>query len=205
MSLLINSGCAIKGANLDRGIKVARYGYARVSSADQDCGIQVDLLKKAGCEIIRQEKVSARNVDDRPELQTLLTFLRSGDELWVAKIDRLARSVRDLCNIVHDLKKRGVALKIIQQQIDTSTAAGSAFLNMLGVFAEFENEIRRERQMAGIERAKAEGKYVGKGRPPVCDPAKVRAEAETAGATAAARKFKISRATVYRCLDGTLK
>ena len=91
---------------------MAKYGYARVSSADQDCAIQVEALQKAGCEIIRQEKVSGRDVDNRPELRTLLEFLRSGDELVVTKIDRLARSVRDLANIVHDLKGRGVALRV---------------------------------------------------------------------------------------------
>jgi DNA invertase Pin-like site-specific DNA recombinase len=182
-----------------------KYGYARVSSADQNNEIQVDLLRASGCEVVREEKISGRNVDDRPELQTLLTFLRAGDELWVTRIDRLARSVRDLCNIVHDLKKRGVALKVIQQQIDTSTAAGGAFLTMLGVFAEFENEIRRERQMAGIERAKREGRYVGKGRPAVCKPAEVRRVVEEIGKSAAARKLGISRSTVYRCVDGKLK
>lgn len=183
---------------------MAKYGYARVSSADQDCAIQVEALQKAGCEIIRQEKVSGRDVDNRPELRTLLEFLRSGDELVVTKIDRLARSVRDLANIVHDLKGRGVALRVVQQQIDTSTAAGSAFLSMLGVFAEFENEIRRERQMAGIERAKREGKYIGKGRPPVCDPMKVKASVVEIGASKTARKFAVSRATVYRCVNGVL-
>ena len=183
---------------------MAKYGYARVSSADQDCAIQVEALQKAGCEIIRQEKVSGRDVDNRPELRTLLEFLRSGDELVVTKIDRLARSVRDLANIVHDLKGRGVALRVVQQQIDTSTAAGSAFLSMLGVFAEFENEIRRERQMAGIERAKAAGKYIGKGRPHVCDAEKVKASVTAIGASKTARKFEISRATVYRCLNGVL-
>lgn len=183
---------------------MAKYGYARVSSADQKCEIQVDLLKRAGCEIIREEKASARGVEGRPELATLLEFLRAGDELWVTRIDRLARSVRDLCNIVHDLKARGVALKVIQQQIDTSTAAGGAFLTMLGVFAEFENEIRRERQMAGIERAKAEGVYVGRGRPSVCDAGKVRKSVAEIGASKTARRFEISRATVYRCVSGKL-
>jgi DNA invertase Pin-like site-specific DNA recombinase len=172
---------------------MAKYGYARVSSADQDCAIQVEALQKAGCEIVRQEKISGRNVDDRPELKTLLEFLRTGDDLVVTKIDRLARSTRDLCNIVHDLKKRGVALRVVQQQIDTSTAAGSAFLSMLGVFAEFE-----------IERAKAAGKYIGKGRPHVCDAEKVKASVTAIGASKTARKFEISRATVYRCLNGVL-
>lgn len=183
---------------------MAKYGYARVSDTDQNLEIQRDLLKKDGCEIVREEKISGRNVKDRPELKTLLTFLRSGDVLVVTRIDRLARSVRDLLNIVHELKARGVALKVLLQQIDTSTATGSAFLAMLGVFAEFENEIRRERQMAGIERAKAAGKYVGKGRPAVCDPDEVRKIEKEIGASAAAKKLGISRATVYRCVQGIL-
>jgi DNA invertase Pin-like site-specific DNA recombinase len=146
-----------------------KYGYARVSSKDQKLEDQIELLTKSGCDMVRSEKVSGRNVNDRPELQVLLTFMRAGDELWVTRIDRLARSVLDLCNIVKQLRDKGCQLKAVQQSIDTSTAAGAAFLSMLGVFAEFENEIRRERQMAGIARAKAEGKYVGKGRPATID------------------------------------
>ena len=146
-----------------------KYGYARVSSKEQDLTIQLDLLKQTGCDMIRSEKISAKTLDARDELKTLLDFMRSGDILVVTRIDRLARSVRDLANVVHDLTARGISLVVLQQNIDTSNPTGRAFLSMLGVFAEFENEIRRERQAAGIAKAKAEGKYVGKGRPAVAD------------------------------------
>lgn len=92
----------------------------------------------------------------------------------VTRIDRLARSLRDLQNIVHDLRQRGVTLKATEQPIDTSTAAGKCFLDMLGVFAEFETNLRKERQMEGVARAKADGVYAGKGRPSSIDAAQVR-------------------------------
>jgi DNA invertase Pin-like site-specific DNA recombinase len=140
------------------------YGYARVSTLDQDLSIQLDALTAAGCAVVRSEKVTGTSTEDREELATLLQFLREGDALVVTRIDRLARSLRDLQNIVHDLRQRGVTLKATEQPIDTSTAAGKCFLDMLGVFAEFETNLRRERQLEGIARAKANGAYAGKGR-----------------------------------------
>jgi hypothetical protein len=114
------------------------YGYARVSTLDQDLSIQRTALKAAGCEVIRAEKASGARRDGRSELQVLLEFLRNGDTLVVTRIDRLARSLKDLQDIVHELKNRGVALKATEQPVDTGTAAGKAFLDMLGVFAEAE-------------------------------------------------------------------
>lgn len=178
---------------------MARYGYARVSTQDQNLDEQIAQLQRAGCDIIRQEKISGRTTAGREELLILLSFLREGDELWVTRIDRLARSVLDLSNIVADLRRRGVSLHAVQQNIDTSTASGVAFLSMLGVFAEFENEIRRERQMAGIEKAKREGKYVGKGRQPTIQPEAVKQLVKQGlGGSAIAKKLGISRASVYR-------
>ena len=101
-----------------------KYGYARVSSSGQDLTIQVEALKAAGCETIRQEKVSGTSVQGREELQTLLDFVREGDELVVTRVDRLARSIRDLQNIVYDLDKKGVTLSATEQPIDTRTSAG---------------------------------------------------------------------------------
>ena len=138
-------------------------GYARVSTVDQDLTIQIDALKAAGCEVIRQEKASGTTTQGRAELKTVLDFLRKGDVLVVTRIDRLARSIGDLQDIVRAVKARGASLKATEQPIDTSTAAGKCFLDMLGVFAEFETNLRRERQLDGIAKAKAEGKY--KGRP----------------------------------------
>ena len=94
-----------------------KYGYARVSSKDQDLSIQLQVLKDAGCDMIRSEKLSARSLNDREELKVLLQFLRSGDTLIVTRVDRLARSVRDLSNIVHDLADRGIGLIALQQQL----------------------------------------------------------------------------------------
>ncbi len=125
---------------------MATYGYARVSTIDQDLTIQQAALKAAGCTIIRAEKASGTTLSGRTELQVLLDFLRPGDELVITRIDRLARSMKDLQDIVHELKARRVTLRATEQPIDTSTAAGKAFLDMLGVFAEFETNLRRERR-----------------------------------------------------------
>lgn len=176
------------------------YGYARVSTIDQDLALQRTVLKAAGCEIIRAEKASGTRRGGRSELQVLLDFLHRGDTLVVTRIDRLARSVKDLQDIVHELKARGVALKATEQPIDTATAAGKAFLDMLGVFAEFETNLRRERQLEGIAAAKARGVY--KGRKPAIDAAEVRRlkQEEKLGAAAIARRLGIGRASVYRVL-----
>lgn len=139
-----------------------KYGYARVSTLDQDTTIQVDALKKVGCHRIWEEKASGTTRQNREELDNLLGFLLEGDTLVVTRIDRLARSLKDLQDIIHDLKKRKVHFQATEQPIDTSTAAGKAFLDMLGVFAEFETNLRKERQLEGIAKAKAAGKYKGK-------------------------------------------
>src|SRR5262249_50278866 len=140
------------------------YGYARVSTADQDLTIQIDALRNAGCEVIREEKRTGTTREGRAELDTLLTFLRSADTLMVTRLARLARSSGDLQDVVRSLKAKGVIPRATEQPIDTSTATGKAFLDMLGVFAEFETNLRRERQMEGIAKAKAEGVYRGRKR-----------------------------------------
>ena len=103
----------------------------------------------AGCEVIRAEKASGTGRDGRTELQALLEFLRAGDTLVVTRIDRLARSLKDLQDIVHELKAKGVALKATEQPVDTGTAAGKAFLDMLGVFAEFETNLPARAAIGG--------------------------------------------------------
>ena len=178
---------------------MAVYGYARVSTTDQDLTIQQEALKAAGCEIVRSEKVSGTSTKGRDELQNLMDFLRDGDELVVTRIDRLARSIRDLQNIVAELRDKGVSLKATEQPIDTDTAAGKCFLDMLGVFAEFETNLRRERQMEGIAKAKERGAY--KGRKPSIDVEKVRELSDAGvGASKIAKELGISRASVYRVL-----
>lgn len=176
------------------------YGYARVSSLDQDLAIQKAALATAGCRVIRAEKKSGTRRDGRSELRLLLDFVQPGDTLVVTRVDRLARSLKNLQDIVHELKAKGVSLRATEQPVDTGTAAGKAFLDMLGVFAEFETNLRCERQLEGIRAAKARGVY--KGRKPSIDAAEVRRlrHEEKLGPAAIARRLKIGRASVYRVL-----
>ena len=179
---------------------MALYGYARVSTNDQDFTLQEQAFRAAGCEVIRAEKVTGTSRTGRTELQVLLDFLRRGDTLVVTRIDRLARSIKDLQDIVYTLKEQGVTLKAIEQPIDTRSAAGKAFLDMLGVFAEFETNLRRERQIEGIAAAKSRGVY--RGRKPSVNTAEIqrlRLE-DKLGATEIARRLGVGRATVYRAL-----
>src|SRR3954467_4870470 len=176
------------------------YGYARVSSLDQDLTLQEETLRAAGRHIVRAEKRSGADREGRTELRLLLDFLHPGDALVVTRIDRLARSVKDLQDIVHELKAKGVALKATEQPVDTGTAAGKAFLDMLGVFAEFETNLRRERQLEGIRAAKALGVY--KGRKSSIDAGEVLRlrHDEQLGPAAIAKRLGIGRASVYRVL-----
>ncbi len=176
------------------------YGYARVSTGDQDLSLQEAALRAAGCQVIRSEKKTGAKREGRTELDILLQFLRKDDTLVVTRIDRLARSLRDLQDIAHELKGEGVTLKAVEQPVDTSTAAGKAFFDMLGVFAEFETNLRRERQMEGIAAAKERGVY--KGRRPVIDAGEVRRlhEQEKLSPTAIAKRLGIARSSVYRFL-----
>ena len=176
-------------------------GYARVSTTDQDLSIQEAALRAAGCEVIRAEKRSGTTTEGRQELRTVLEFLRRGDVLMVTRIDRLARSIGDLQDIVRSVKARGASLKATEQPIDTGTAAGKCFLDMLGVFAEFETNLRRERQLEGIAKAKAAGVY--RGRKPSIDPHEViQLKQAGLGPTMIAKQLKIGRASVYRVLEG---
>ena len=179
---------------------MSKIGYARASSLDQDTTIQVEALRAAGCTIIREEKASGTSMKGRTELQTILDFIGDGQALVVTRIDRLARSIADLSSIVSSLTAKGASLIVTEQPVNTGTPAGRAFLQMLGVFAEFENAIRRERQMEGISRAKAEGVYKGR-KPSVDVGAVLRLKAEGKGATEIARELGIGRASVYRVLE----
>jgi len=129
----------------------------------------------------------------------LLQFVREGDELVVTRIDRLARSIGDLQDIVRALRAKGVALRATEQPIDTATAAGICFLDMLGVFAEFETNLRRERQLEGIAKAKAAGAYKGRKRSVPVDVVK-QLKAAGRSSTEIAEELEISRMSVYRAL-----
>ena len=135
-------------------------GYARVSSLEQNLDIQVEKLEGEGCAKIYQEKLSG--VDSkRPELAKCLDYVREGDTLIITRLDRLARSVLHLNQISQLLQEKKVEFKVIDQHIDTTTSLGRLMFNILGAFAEFENEIRKERQMDGILKAKKRGVQFG--------------------------------------------
>ena len=184
-----------------KGQKTGRvWGYARVSTTDQDTSIQQTTLEAAGCFKVFAEQKSGTRRDGRTQLQLLLECAGPGDTIMVTRIDRLARSMKDLQDIVYELKAKGVSLKATEQPIDTSNAAGKAFLDMLGVFAEFETNLRRERQLEGIAKAKAEGVY--KGRRPTLDVDKIKdMHASGKGPAAIAKEMNIARSSVYRLLD----
>lgn len=178
---------------------MAKIGYARVSTISQDHSTEIEALTRAGCTIIRQETASGASFAARRELVAILDFIRADDTLVVTRIDRLARSIRDLQRIVDHLKARGANLAATEQAIDVSTATGKAFTDMLGIFAEFETNLRKERQLEGIAKAKAAGVY--KGRRPRINAEAVRALREDGvGPTEIARRLGIARASVYRLL-----
>jgi DNA invertase Pin-like site-specific DNA recombinase len=180
---------------------MATCGYGRVSSVGQNIEAQHDQLKAAGCDKIFLEKKSGITMEGRVELAAALEWVREGDTFLVTRLDRLARSVADLLGIVMKLAAKGVAFRCTEQAgVETTGPMGKLLLTMLGAFAEFENGIRKERQMDGIERAKAEGVY--KGRPATIDPTQIaKLKAEGHGATAIAKRLKIGRASVYRVLE----
>lgn len=156
----------------------------------------------AGCTTVRSEKRSGTSREGRDELATILDFMRAGDTLVVTRIDRLARSVKDLEDIVATIRAKGAHLRVTEQPVDTSTAAGVAFLQMLGVFAQFETALRKERQLEGIAKAKAAGAYRGRKPSVPVDDVRRLHEAGT-GASDIAKQLKIGRASVYRALGRT--
>lgn len=182
-----------------------RIGYARTSTLDQKAGLEAqerDLLL-AGCERLFIEQVSSVDVVARVKLAEVLDFVRDGDVLVVTKLDRLARSVAHLLDVLGALNAKGASLVIIGMGIDTSTPTGKLMLTILGGIAEFERGIMLERQREGIAKAKAEGKY--KGRKPTARAKAdevLRLHGEGIGATEIARRVGIGRASVYRAIDG---
>ena len=175
-------------------------GYARVSSAGQSLEIQQEQLTQAGCEKLFSEKQSGTSTSNRLALQDALEWLREGDTLVVTRLDRLARSGKDLHDIIDKLSRKKVSFQCLQQgAVDTTTSMGKLVLGILGAVAEFETDIRKERQRDGIEKAKLRGVY--KGRPASIDASKVR-ELRTAGMGGAeiAKQMGIGRASVYRLL-----
>jgi DNA invertase Pin-like site-specific DNA recombinase len=180
-----------------------KYGYARVSSDTQDYQAQVEALKAAGCARIYSEKASGKSTNGRPELAKLVKALLPGDVVTVTKLDRIARSSRDLHNIIGDLKERGVGfVSLGDSWCDTTSDVGRLLLAIMGGIAEFERSLIRQRCQAGIERAKAKGTQFG--RPNVLDNGQRRkiAERYAAGETMAelAREYECGEATIWRAL-----
>lgn len=178
-----------------------KLGYARTSTLDQVAGVecQQDDLRRAGCERMFVEQTSS--VGERAQLDAALDYLRDGDMLVVTKLDRLARSIRDLLTIVDRVQSKGASLNILAMNLDTTTATGRLMLNVLGSVAEFERDMMLERQAAGVAKAKAEGKY--KGRAPTArakagEVATMLANGESPAAVA--KKLGIGRSSVYRAI-----
>jgi DNA invertase Pin-like site-specific DNA recombinase len=179
-------------------------GYARTSTTDQKAGLDAQRrdLEAAGAEKLFVEEVSSVDRDKRAQLAQALDFLREGDALVVTKLDRLARSVAHLLQIVETIEKKGAALRILNLGVDTATPTGRLMLTMLGGIAQFEREIMLERQREGIAKAKAEGRY--KGRKPT---ARAKAEEirrlteEGVPAAEVAKRLNVGRSSVYRVLS----
>lgn len=182
---------------------MAVVGYARVSSVGQSLEIQRTALAEAGCEKIFAEKRSGLSAKGRHQLQDALEYVRDGDIFVVTRLDRLARSVGDLFSIIEQLQSKGVAFRCLQQNgVDTDSSTGRLMMAILGAVAAFEADIRRERQMEGIERAKAAGVY--KGRRPSIDSEEVqKLHSEGKRPSEIANQLKIARASVYRHLQKT--
>jgi len=143
---------------------MAKIGYMRVSTSDQSLDIQRDALTCAGCDKLFGEKESGAK-SDRPQLNAMLEYAREGDTVTVTRLDRLARSIRDLLQIVDIINNKGAALQILNMNIDTGTASGKLMLSIFAALGEFERDLLLERQAEGIARAKVAKKY--KGRLPV--------------------------------------
>ncbi len=183
-----------------------RIGYARVSSTGQSLEVQLEKLAQAQCDRIYQEKRSGTTAD-RPEFQSCMNYLREGDTLIITRLDRLARSVVHLTQLAKRFQRESIDLLVLDQNIDTSTSTGKLLFNMLASIAEFENDLRTERQAEGIAKAREHG--VKFGRPPkVTDTIKQEIYSRRlAGATIGqlAKEFRLGEATIYRAINAVKK
>lgn len=178
---------------------MARIGYARVSTIDQDLDNQHDRLQAEGCEIIRSEKVSGGSREGQAELATILDFLRPGDELVVTRLDRLGRDTRDVLNLIHECEQKGAFVTVLDPHVSTRGEMGHIVLTVLGMVAQMERRFIKERQREGIIRAKAAGVYKG-GKRRLDHDAIHRLHSEGHGPSAIARELGCSRMQVYRVL-----
>jgi DNA invertase Pin-like site-specific DNA recombinase len=183
---------------------MARIGYARVSTIDQDLDTRLARLKAEGCEVIRSEKVSGASRNGRPELATILDFLRPGDELVVTRLDHLGRDTRDVLNLIHECEQKEAFVTVLDPHVSTRGEMGYIVLTVLGTVAQMERRFVKERQRDGIEQAKAEGTY--KGGKQRLDHGKVLALHSTGhGPAAITKALGCSRMQVYRILGSEQK
>ena len=178
-------------------------GYARVSTQDQNPQRQLDALSSAGCEQVFQEKATGKS-RERPELTTCLRTLRKGDTLVVWKLDRLARSLKDLVEVIHDLEQRQVGFRSLTESIDTTSSGGKLVFHLFGALAEFEHSLIRERTLAGLAAARARGRKGG--RKPIMSKADIRKAAAMLSdpaitKTEVAKHFGVSRVTLNAALS----
>lgn len=179
-----------------------RIGYARVSSVGQSLDVQLDKLKN--CDKIYQEKKSG-TLDNRAELKACLDYVREGDVLVVTRLDRLARSTLHLCSIAEQLREKQVALEVLDQNINTQDATGRLLFNMLGAIAQFETEIRAERQMDGIAKAKQRGVAFGRKKSLTETEVQELREKRKQGflIRQLMEEYNLSKSSVYRYLNST--
>ena len=177
-------------------------GYARVSTQEQDLTLQLDALKAAGCKKVFEEKASGAQ-RERPALKSALEYMRQGDTLVVWKLDRLARSLKQLIETVEDLGSQGIGFRSLTEAIDTTTSGGKLVFHIFAALAEFERSVIRERTLAGLQAARARGRLGG--RPPALSPKDVAAakamlrDPETT-VVEVARRLKVAPSTLYRHL-----
>lgn len=178
-------------------------GYARVSTVQQDLSLQHDALEAAGCEKVFWEEVSSKKAD-RPELARALEYCRQGDVFMVWRLDRLGRSVKELLEIVNGLQERGVEFASLQEALDTTTSGGRFIFHLFASLAELEQELIRERTMAGLQAARARGRKGGRAKK-LSERDVYRAKcmlmAPEITVTEVARTLGVSRTTLYRYLE----
>ncbi len=179
-----------------------KIGYARVSSTGQSLEVQLEKLCQEGCEEIFEEKISAIS-QKRNELENALRSMRAGDVLVVTKLDRLARSMQDLSLITKRIQKKEAQLKVLDQSIDTTTSEGRLMFNIIGSFAEFENDIRKARQMEGIKKALHKGVAFGRKNAlneQECQEIVRLNKDESFSLNQLAKRYAVSHMTIYRTI-----
>lgn len=179
-------------------------GYARVSTTDQNPQLQLDALRHAGCEKIYTDHASGA-ATARPQLDEMLVNARDGDSIVVWRLDRLGRSMKHLLDLTAECEKRGIGLRSLNEQIDTTTANGRLIFHVMAALAEFERGLLSERTQAGLQAARAQGRVGGRPRAlaPQAEQAVIDLRASGKSVTDIAAALKVSRATVYRALDGS--